>query len=227
MYTSKTDWCGGHNKDGVYSVRSGYKTYREAIVDYGHLKVAGEWRMLWDIHVPSYVKYFVWKACRDCRPTRSRLQSKNIICPLVCSLCNVDVENCCHILLTCMENITCWKEVGLWDIIGPKLHLAYSFSHMFYLVCTKLDKDKKKKNLFCMTFWSLWRRRNDKLWEGKDVDLKHVVWQARDALHAWSWARKMVIPAHANNPECSIIWMPPPLGVVSYCVDAAIREDCG
>lgn len=44
-------------------------------------------------------------------------------------------------LITCLLSIICWEELGLWSTIW----------------------------VFSMTLWSIWRCRNEKLWDNKDV----------------------------------------------------------
>lgn len=40
----------------------------EKLIDHESLKVDGAWNFIWMLHVPSRVKTFLWRLCRDCLP---------------------------------------------------------------------------------------------------------------------------------------------------------------
>jgi hypothetical protein len=71
------------NRDGNYSVRSGYKVMMEmknqAVVMLQHR----DWLSLWKIRAPPKAKHLLWRICRDCLPTRVRLQEMCLVNCLV------------------------------------------------------------------------------------------------------------------------------------------------
>lgn len=67
--------------------------------DSQQLECVGDWHTLWSLQVPPKIKSFLWKACRDCLPTRSRLQGKGVHCPATCVVCSTEIENRWHVLL--------------------------------------------------------------------------------------------------------------------------------
>jgi hypothetical protein len=79
-------------KDGVYSVRSGYRKFMEA-KNRGYRPVKEEgWSSIWKVHAPPKTKHLLWRICRECLPTRSRLRNRYVQCPEVCPLCLTDEE---------------------------------------------------------------------------------------------------------------------------------------
>ncbi|XP_058733327.1 uncharacterized protein LOC131604930 [Vicia villosa] len=58
-------------KDGCYSVRSGYRLWRKTHGSPDSNRVEGDWCSLWNIKAPPRVKHLIWRICRDCLPTRS------------------------------------------------------------------------------------------------------------------------------------------------------------
>ncbi|XP_058775495.1 uncharacterized protein LOC131649754 [Vicia villosa] len=58
-------------KDGCYSVRSGYILWRKTRGTPDSNRVDGDWCSLWNIKAPPRVKHLIWRICRDVLPTRS------------------------------------------------------------------------------------------------------------------------------------------------------------
>lgn len=55
-----------YTPNGVYAVRSAYKTImKEAIVN-GNVKVPGDWKQIWNAKIPPRVKNLLWRICRGC-----------------------------------------------------------------------------------------------------------------------------------------------------------------
>jgi len=70
-----------YNKNGRYSVRSGYHTARCLLnesrqEDEGsNLRPSNEvWARVWKFHIPNKIKVFMWQACHNILPTLERLR---------------------------------------------------------------------------------------------------------------------------------------------------------
>ena len=81
------------------------------------MHVPGQWEMIWSAKAPSKIKFCLWKACRDVLPMRSRLQTKQVVVPLTCVLCERHVENYWHVFVTCPFARQCWVTTKLLDKI--------------------------------------------------------------------------------------------------------------
>ena len=88
-------------KNGKYSVRSAYRVCMEEISDNSHLKRSGYWSGIWKLKVPPKVKSFVWRVCRECLPTRVRLNRRGVTCPSSCVKCNDPHEDSYHVFFHC------------------------------------------------------------------------------------------------------------------------------
>ncbi|MCI13610.1 ribonuclease H protein, partial [Trifolium medium] len=84
-----------------------------------------------------------------------------------------------------------------------------------------------------MTAWSIWKKRNLKLWENKHETADQVLNRANGVLSAWQAAQKYhdrtvstgTNIAHSDIAE--LIWKPPPEGYVKCNIDASIfSTDC-
>lgn len=84
--------------------------------------------------------------------------------------------------------------VGRWLISGMSWSLltlnSDGFAKNFHKTISKMTKEQKK--LFAVVIWSLWRRRNDKLWANKKKcyimqQLVSQATEARNYLQEWSY----------------------------------------
>lgn len=75
-----------YNKNGAYSVKSGYHIARliskedNGMVESLEPMVGGQvWGKLWKLHVPRKIKIFGWRACQDILLTRQNLVKRRVI----------------------------------------------------------------------------------------------------------------------------------------------------
>ena len=113
-------------KNGMYSVRSAYRICVTEIADNSRLHLPGRWKLIWRLKVPPKIKNLVWRVCRGCFPTRSRLSSKGMHCPINCVLCDSNYEDNIHVLLECPTAMHIWRKAHLWDKIDRALRQNYN-----------------------------------------------------------------------------------------------------
>lgn len=128
--TDKRIWV--FSKHGSYPVKSGYRFYMDRFSSLSQHQVDGDWFALWKLHVPPKVKVFLWRCCCDTLPTIMRLQSKGILCPIVCVYYENDLENTCHCFFTCPFSQRCWQELHLWNIIEAHVLHGENFMDVFF-----------------------------------------------------------------------------------------------
>lgn len=143
------------------SVISGYHVFMERFGNIDSLKFDGNLMSFWKLHVPPKVKVFLWRVCRDCIPTRIRLQSRGVPCLGTCVGCSTQLENMWYALLTCEFRIKCWCRGNLWHTIEPLFDTIESFEELFFWLCELCNS--RCRNQFAMLLWAIWRGRNEKL----------------------------------------------------------------
>lgn len=75
-----------------------------------------------------------------------------------------------------------------------------------------------------MLLWSIWRRRNLKLWEEKIEEVAQVIFRASSAMDEWKLANKF----HGDplpSQESKNIWVSPPHGWLKCNIDAAFFKE--
>ncbi|KAJ1412101.1 Ribonuclease H superfamily [Sesbania bispinosa] len=186
------------SKDGRYSVKSAYYHITENMVDNSHYKVQGDWKTLWKLKVPNCVKLFLWRLLRGCLPTRMNLQCKGVSCPATCAFCESALENEWHVFFGCMNSIACWQKAGMWQLLEQPVSVSEGFQETAFFLLSSLQYNMKHK--FAMVLWSLWKQRNEKVWEGVGIT-------------------SVVVTSH------NFCWFPPQAGRVKCNVDAALFAD--
>ncbi|KAK3182761.1 hypothetical protein Dsin_030047 [Dipteronia sinensis] len=92
-------WHYSNNKE--YLVNGGYKlgmVREEGPISSGSNGGDSWWKKIWSIEVPSKVRIFLWRACKDYIPTMVNLAKQGIDVNGVCHICGKDFETTLHAL---------------------------------------------------------------------------------------------------------------------------------
>lgn len=97
--------------NGLYSLKSGYWHGKRRGVMVNHEC----WSKIWDAKITPKVKNFLWRACNDIIPTKSKLVSRHIGNDSSCPMCNQSVETLHHMIFACLS------VAQLWYTLNPAL----------------------------------------------------------------------------------------------------------
>jgi hypothetical protein len=149
-------------KDGLYSVRSGYRKFlKEKGRGVGGDSIDG-WSSLWKIHAPPKAKHLLWRICRECLPTRSRLINRFVPCPVECPLCLNNDEEESHLFFNCDSIREAWHVMGLANIIQSRSHLLTNVRDLICDICR--NEPKMEAGKVVVLLWFAWQNRNNKVW---------------------------------------------------------------
>ncbi|KAL5777501.1 hypothetical protein ACOSP7_010427 [Xanthoceras sorbifolium] len=59
------------------------------------------WKKIWNLKIPSKIKIFYWKACKESLPTLAFLFKRSLVCFPIFPLCLVDLESVEHMVWGC------------------------------------------------------------------------------------------------------------------------------
>jgi hypothetical protein len=104
---------------GQYSVRSGYNLMMNISGRFEETASNEDWNSLWKILAPPKAKHLLWHMCKDCLPTRLRLQNRCVPCPLSCPLCDHNIEDDWHVVFACETSLQSRQSAGLEHTIAP------------------------------------------------------------------------------------------------------------
>ena len=106
------------NKAGNFTVRSAYFLQKELEnASYGNLASSSHsgrrhsfWNIIRSSLIPPKIKSFIWRACTDSLPLRTKLFDKRISSSYSCVLCSDVAESCSHILWECSFAQAVWFQ---------------------------------------------------------------------------------------------------------------------
>ena len=174
-----------HNKNGIYSVKSGYHIARlvskEAIgmMESSRLKRKGlTWPKLWKYNLPSKIKVFGWRVCQGILPTKENLSCRKIVEDNSGDFCRQGAESILHVLWECGVAQDVWAgskvcsqkcTTGRGDIL-----------QLIEDLMARLTVDDME--LFFVQCWVIWNQRNSVLYGGSIQDPSQLVRRAEDYL---------------------------------------------
>jgi ribonuclease HI len=170
--------------DGIYSVRTGYrKLMKDINKGYGPHREVG-WSSIWKIRAPPKVKHLLWRICRDCVPTRVRLRSRCVQCPIECPLCLTHEEDECHLFFNCGAVRDAWNAMELSHIIQPRLHMFTNPKELIFDICMQESDISASRTATLM--WFIWQNRNNKVWNDSSSNAHQLGIQAATYWNQWA-----------------------------------------
>jgi len=160
------------------------------------------WRGIWYAEAPSRCKSVAWRACNEELLVKSLLVEKRILNDATCPCCGKAEETTVHALLQCEEVKRIWFASPLGLKVGEVKKMSQFVEQFAHVL------DEKAMGLVCAIIWSVWQRRNVRVFEDKILDCEHVM------AKAWS----MVAPQK---------WVPPPVQNVKANFAALVIDNLG
>ncbi|XP_010513443.1 PREDICTED: uncharacterized protein LOC104789443 [Camelina sativa] len=106
-----------HTKDGVYTVKSGYKVERKIskdtylTVDTTHSDVTARvFSKLWNQNSPPKIKHFWWRCLHNALPTAENLKKKRVLRDDTCQRCGETTESISHLSFQCRISSEVWHH---------------------------------------------------------------------------------------------------------------------
>ncbi|CAJ2653028.1 unnamed protein product [Trifolium pratense] len=209
---------------GQYSVKSGYNMM---LNNTGRVEEMTQenWQYLWKIHAPPKAKHLLWRICKGCLPTRTRLQERRVTCPLLCPLCEQSNEDDWHILFNCNDSLQARQAAGLEQVIAARMQQYHTTQDVIKSICHDMDRDTA--GLFAVLLWVLWNNRNDKVWNGSTEAGRSLGLKARQLWCEWysvqtQWQQR---PGAEQQQQQVLTWQKPPTGWYKCNADAGFYNE--
>ncbi|CAJ2669980.1 unnamed protein product [Trifolium pratense] len=224
VYVDKMVW--EEERNGCYSVKSGYKLAMKCIFRNDKYHVKGNWKEIWKAHAPHKARHLLWRLCRGCIPTRRRLLERHVDCDVHCPLCEDEVEDDVHAFFTCASAQSSWQAAGLSSVLGSAACQQGSAADRVFAVCR--NEDYATIGRVAMLLWSIWQNRNDKIWNDNLRSPIQVGRAAFDQWNEWIAVHKLRSNDDQDDPPVSTIrWEKPRIGWLKCNVDAAFFVSAG
>ncbi|XP_024634419.1 uncharacterized protein [Medicago truncatula] len=135
---------------------------------------------------------------------------KGVNCPTSFAICDICDEDAKHLFFECSKSVVCWQQVGLWHTI-QQVRLP-----------TSSCADIPQQQLFAVILWSLWKHRNNKVWNNVTETAQQTGERAMNFLSSWKNAQD-VRNQNTNRNTHGVIdsWEKPSPGRFKCNVDAS------
>ena len=136
------------NRDGVYSVESGYPSPSSSEVN------QRVWKCIWSLWVPNQVKSLLWQVGTDSPPNLVNLIRCKVLNDGMCLSCKLQQEDFLYALWSCLV------LTEVWSVQFDHLRRAKDHSSSFLDVIQLAFMDKSNIDVFAMMVSVIWMRRN-------------------------------------------------------------------
>ncbi|KAK9037917.1 hypothetical protein V6N11_022816 [Hibiscus sabdariffa] len=207
-------------KSGAFSVKSAYIQLAQDDWDIKDAK----WKMLWGLHVPERIKYFLWLSLHGRILTNENRCIRHLCEDPVCSICASSDESILHVLRDCQSTATLWSSIISRQQLREFFHLEIADWILYNLNsrCLLEGSNIPWNIFFAVLVWQIWKRRNSIVFS--DVDIPNMVLLS----HCRSWSHHIIstIPMPLHGPRSTlhenIQWQPASSDFCTLNVDGAV-----
>ncbi|GAU27143.1 hypothetical protein TSUD_104520 [Trifolium subterraneum] len=202
---------------GNYNVKSGYNLLLQSTLEASAIQEEEDWKWLWKIQAPPKTKHLLWRICRGCLPTRSRLKERNVQCTTSCPICEEEEENDWHLLYDCETSKRAWRSAGIVHIIQPHVQQAITTKECIMKLCR--NSDRKEAGKAAMLIWMLWKNRNNCVWNHEKEQGQELGIKALSYWHEWEAVQNTYSSGRNQVQKQLLSWKTPPQGKHKCNVD--------
>jgi len=196
---------------GRYTAKSAYDALFEGAIRFA------SYERIWKSWAPPKCHFFMWLVAHNRCWTADRLARRGLPHPDKCFLCDQEEENIQHLLIGCVFSRQFWFAIlhsfGL-AALGPQPTDSF-FDAWWDKVIMTVSSDVRKglNSLIILGAWSIWKHRNDCVFNGATPSLPAALLLAREEALMWSLAGAkglFLIPAQVVSYWVSgLLWSCP------------------
>ena len=147
----------------------------------------------------------------------NELIKKGVQVQQMCSWCHLQVEDTVHTLFSCCFARELWSTVGLQEVVKVEEGMTgmQVLKHAFH--CGNMEQCI----MLGVISWSLWVRRNEWVWNKKNMSIFGVRSMALNLMREWRNANECGVGGVRQKQPVTKKWSRPPEGWIKINVDAA------
>lgn len=221
---------------GIYTVKSGYFLALDEMVTRQYPYVSNSeankslWRKVWGARVQPKIKHFIWKALKGILPTRVNLRKKKIPLVSVCPICRIKDETVEHLLDECDWVRAVWFGSYFdWHVENEGCaNMQHWFVSKLDMIAKFGGDTKWQTALFYNYLWSIWKARNEYIFEGRKINPEFIIKRAEENMKEFWEANDTEKPeesAMETNQNHMQRWNPPMGYAVKLNCDAAFDSE--
>ncbi|GJM99719.1 hypothetical protein PR202_ga16847 [Eleusine coracana subsp. coracana] len=183
----------------IYSAKSAYEALFQGFIGFE------PWQRIWKSWAPAKCRFFMWLVAHDRCWTADRLARRNLPRPENCLLCDQEEETIDHILVGCVFARQFWRillqRVGMAEL-APQLS-AERFQGWWSSVEAMVDNTARKglNSLIILGAWTLWKHRNDCVFNGASLQLSTALNMAGEKIRWWELTRARALSSLTGREE--------------------------
>ncbi|XP_058727177.1 uncharacterized protein LOC131598612 [Vicia villosa] len=175
---------------GEFTVRAYYrKLIKESLVDEDSCIIKEALHVVWNSWMPSKVKIFAWRLLKDRLATRVQLVKRNILednntshCAFGCLI----QEDTNHLFLNCIIAKGVWLKICAWlGITQSGEHQCCNHFLQMVEILKRKCSTRRVGVVWAATCWSIWKHRNDKIFNNGVSDIDEIVHKVK--MFSWWW----------------------------------------
>jgi len=174
------------SNSGEYSAKSAYEVLFQGAVYFRPAE------RIWKSHAPPKCRFFMWLVAHNRCWTADRLARRGLPHPTSCLLCDQEEENIQHLLVGCVFSRQFWfslfQRFGLTALAPQPQDIC--FDDWWEKVEASVAGDLRQglNSLVILGAWSIWRYRNNCVFNGASPSVAAAIALAFEEAHLWSLA---------------------------------------
>ncbi|CAL8152383.1 unnamed protein product [Prunus armeniaca] len=221
------------NKDGFFSVRSGYHWAMENLVavcsvpeHHSHQVDKKLWKSIWSMKVLPKIKLFFWRALTNSLPALKNLFQRRARTTPVCTLCHSCDESPEHAILLCPWIACVWFGIPLNYCVNVQSVISLDRWLLGVITSLALFEERNKEILVLVgTCWEIWKERCSTIFDGRSPSPYSVI---RKVISLWGELCPSSSVTTSSTPSFSpphALWRVPPHPYIKVNVDGAWKKD--
>ena len=148
-----------------------------------HMQNKKIWNSVWALKVPNKVRIFMWKLAHEGIPARVIIKRRLPNVEENCPRCGLSPESVIHCIVSCPYSEEVWRMLELHQVGSVKEQSHFSTWWSNYMdSISNIPNWKEVLNWTALTFWQIWKTRNNKVFEGQSSRPQEVVKAIRDLI---------------------------------------------
>lgn len=189
------DYIWVYTKSGQYTVKSGYSIatqgtpIQQELLEPSITTLQGQ---VWKLKTSRKIKHFLWQALTGCVSTCSRLMDRHCGTSRSCPRCGATDETICHMLFECPFSSQVWALSHISSTPGqfPSASLFTNFDYLFWRA-KENGPPAEHLESFPWIAWYIWKARNEKVFNNKEVLPPETLALALSESKSWSVAQQI------------------------------------
>lgn len=147
-------------------------------------------KQVWKLKTARKIKHFLWQTLSGCMASASKLVERHCGTDTMCQRCGAEIEDINHILFECPPAFLCWILSSIPSSPGvfPCSSLFANFEYLLAQVTTE-NQNALDFSIFPWLLWYVWKARNDKCFNAKDISPLDTLQLARQEGETWKKAQ--------------------------------------